>query len=349
MFSKSRFLGAVAVAAVAASVALPQRVCAQGVGPGMSRFATDAYPGFDSEAGILRRPQKEPSIFSWWTGPKMETPAGQLAWARDREAAGSYRSARKAYDALVSEWPSSPEAPVAQKALADLLFSKELDYPEAFEEYKYLADYYPSQCNYDALMSRMYETAKQMRIEGKRIFFVPFKNTTDVRRAFESVVRHAPGASFAPAAMLAVVELREDEDELEKAIEVCETIRNLHPTSAEAATALAKEAADRMKVLRAHEYNRVRCLDTVAFLKMALASNPHRALKEDLERWHAEAVALLEGEAYRAAKYYDSRTRTRRSAIKAYERFLDEYPASVYAKDARERLAALRQQEQEVK
>ena len=332
---------AVALVAAAAAAYAP-RLSAQSVGPGSHRFATDAYPGFDSEEGVLRRPKKEPGIFSWWSGPKMDSPTAQLSWAREKESEGSWRSARRAYDALVAEWPSSPEAPLAQKALADLLFAKVLDYPEAFEEYKYLADYYPTHCDYDALIARMYETAKQMRIEGKRIFFVPFANTTDVRRAFEAVVLRAPGAAFAPAAMLAVAELREDEEEWEKAIEVYETIRNLHSSTAEASTALAREAAARMKVLRAHTYNRPRCLDTVAFLRMALASNPHRALKADLERWLAEAVALLEGEAYRAAKYYDSKTRTRRSAMKAYERFLEDYPASVYADAVRERLAALR-------
>lgn len=347
MTSKRRFLAAaVVVAAVVATC--PQRLAAQSVGPGSPRFATDAYPGFDSEENILRRPKKEPGFFSWWSGPKMDAPGAQLEWAKSLEAEGSDRAARKAYDALVAEWPSSPEAPIAQRALADNLFSKALDYPEAFEEYKYLADYYPSQCDYDALMTRMYETAQQMRIEGKRIFFIPFKNTTDVRRAFEAVVMRAPGATFAPAAMIAAGELREDEGELEKAVEVYETIRNLHPSSPEAEAALVKEATDRMTLLRARGYNKVRCLDTVSFLKSAVAASADRSFRDVLARYLAEAVSLMEDEAYKSAKYYDSRTRTRRSAVSAYERFLVEFPASVHADSVRERLAELRG-EQEAK
>ena len=142
--------------------------------------------------------------------------------------------------------------------------------------------------------------------------------------------------------------LREDEGELEKAVEVYETIRNLHPSSPEAEAALVKEATDRMTLLRARGYNKERCLDTVLFLKTAVAASADRSFRDVLAHYLSEAVSLMEDEAYKSAKYYDSRTRTRRSAISAYERFLVEFPASVHADAVRERLAELRG-EQEAK
>ena len=307
-----------------------------------ARYATDAYPGFDREEDIIEGEMKEPGFFSWWSGPKMDTPEKQLAYAKQCEAEEDYGDARDAYDALVAEWPSSEEAPKAQEALADLLFVKEMDYIDAFKEYKYLVDFYPSRCNYDAVVKRMYDTAKLMRRDGKKIVFFRFSNTTDVRRAFESVVLRAPGADFAPAAMLEVAELREEEGLPENAIRIYETIRNIHAGTVEAKTALQREADVRMKVLRDHGYNRSRCIDTIGFLKMALQSNPDPAFRSDLERYLNESVALVEDEAFAAAKFYDSRTRTKRSAISAYERFLSEYPASVHADEARARLVELK-------
>ena len=53
---------------------------------------------------------------------------------------------------------------------------------------------------------------------------------------------------------------------------------------------------------------------------------------------------MIEEEAYKAAKFYDSRTRTKRSAISAYERFLDEYPASDRAPEVRRRLFELQEE-----
>lgn len=334
MTSTRKILACAAVAVLTvAAAAMPSST---------TQFATDAYPGFDSEAGILATPQKETGFF-WWCGPKMDNPKDQLAWAKACEADGSIGKARKAYDALVAEWPTSPEAAPAQLALAELEYGKAFDYIQAFAEYKYLLDFFSTQCDYDAIIRRLYETAKMMRQEGKRIVFFRFANTTDVRRAFEAVVRRAPGASFAPEAMLTIAELRQEEGEDEKAIEVYETLRNLHAGSTEAKLALGYEAKVRVKVLKEHTYNRSRCQDTVSFLKLALAQNPDPALKADLSSWLSEAVSLLEDEAFAAARFYDSRTRTRRSAISAYERFLNEYPASRHADEARARLRELQE------
>ena len=310
-------------------------------GPG-SRYATDAYPGFDKEENIIAQSKKEPGFFSWWSGPKRDNPADQLAWARECAADESWRKARNAYDALVAEWPMSPEAPLAQEELADLYREKMRDYQQAFEEYKYLADFYSSQCDYDAVVKKMYDTAQAMRVAGKKIVFFRFDNTTDVRRAYESVVVHAPGAEFAPEAMLTVARLREDEDEYEQAIEVYENLRSLYPGTRQSRDALYGEAKTRMFLLRAHEYNRSRCLDTVAFLKLALVADSLGEHRDEFTAWRDEAVALVEKEAYLAAKFYDSKTRTRSSAISAYERFLREYPASSMSDTVRARLAELK-------
>ena len=89
-------------------------------GPGI-RYATDAYPGFDSEDEIIKPSRKEPRWFSWLNGPKRDTAAEQFAYAAELASAEDWKGARKAYDALVREWPTSPEAPKAQKAIGDIL------------------------------------------------------------------------------------------------------------------------------------------------------------------------------------------------------------------------------------
>lgn len=317
-------------------------------GPG-TRYATDAFPGFDSEAGIIARPQKEPGFFKWWSALERDTPEEQFAAAKEYERAEEWKKAMKAYDALVAQWPASPLAPAAQKAVADLCLERLDDAQDAFDEYKYLADYYSSQCDYAATVEAMYAAAKKMRIDGKTIVFFRFANSTDVRRAFESVVKRAPGAPFAPEAMLAVAELREEEDDLENAVKVCENLRLTFPRSPQAAKALMLEARHRMTLLERHGYNRPRCLDTVAFLDGAIAAAGDAEERRQLAAWREKAAALLEEEAWRAAKFYDSKTRTRANAIDAYKRYLKDYPAGAHAAEARERLGALSWTEQTVR
>ena len=342
MFAKRHIFALLAIFAGASAVAASG---AAGMPSSGTRYATDAYPGFDNEDNILATEKKQPRWFSWINGPKMTNAVEQLAWADECAAEGSLRAARRGYDALVREWPSSPEAPVAQRKLADLYWERYLEYENAFEEYKYLVDYYSAQCDYDVMAARLYEAAKMMRIEGKTLVFFRFANTVDVRRAFEAVVRRAPGAKFAPEAMLTIAELREDSGEYEKAVEVYENLRNIYYGTPEAKAAIPREARVRMRLLREHGYNRQRGQDTIGFLKLSLqTSGVGASERKELEGFLAEAVSWVEDEAYKSAKFYDSRTRTLRSAIKAYERFLSEYPASSHADEARARLDELRSQ-----
>ena len=308
------------------------------VGP---RYATDAYPAFETTGSQTISPRKEPRWFSWFTGPKKDTPAEQFAWAAECEAAGNRSKAARAYDALVREWPFSKEAPAAQTRLAEIRLVRDEDFTEAFAEFRYLLDYYPLQCDYAEFSKRLYDTACTMRREGKRMMFMRFANTAEVRRAFEAVVLRAPGAAFAPAAMQAVAELREDDDEQEQAIEVYANLRSVYPGSREAADSYIREAAARMCVLRRHGYNRDRRRDTISFIRMALRHVSGRDARDTLQECLAEALEVEEREDWESAKFYDSPTRTKRTAADAYRKFLEKHPAGEHAPAARSRLGEL--------
>ena len=314
-----------------------------GLGPGANgaRYATDAYPGFDNVDDILKPERKEPRWFSFITGPNRENAKDQFAYCKGLIRDEDFSKARKQLDALVREWPTAPEAARAQQLLAEICLEKLKDYEDAFAEFRYLLDFYSLQCDYAKIADRLYEVAGILRIEGKEIMFIRFANTVDVRRAYETCVLRAPGAKWVPEAMLIIASLREDEGKFTEAIKVYENLRNLYPEADEAKTALVKEADDRMDVLREREYNRARCLDTIDFMRHALK----RCRPEDsvtISEYLEEARGLIEREAYMGARFYDSSTRTRRSAIRAYERFLSEYPKSVYAEEVRTRLEGLK-------
>jgi len=336
------------VTALACFPALAVEQSQPGVSPGPgTRYATDAYPGFDMIDEAFKPEKKVPKWFAFVNGPKMTNATEQFAWCQQCEREESWRAARKGYDALVREWPTAPEAAKAQLRLADIWLEKYLDYEEAFAEYRYLLDFYSLECDFDGIALKMYQTAELMRQEGKTIMFFRFKNTADVRRAYESLVLRSAGASFVRAAMLTVAQLREDEEQYEKAVAVYENLRNLHPGTDEARTALHREAAVRMKLIGAHGYNRARTTDTIDFLKMARREDLTTDMRADVDKWLGEAENLLAEEAYAAARFYDSRTRTQRSAINAYERFIEDYPNSPHVQDALQRLEKLRQKDAE--
>jgi len=339
-----------ALLAAALSVASALAESQPGVNPGPGkRYATDAYPGFDNIDEAFKPEKKTPRWFSWFTGPKKDNATDQFAWCQQCEKEESWRAARKGYDALVREWPTSPEAPKAQQRLAEIWLEHYLDYEEAFAEFRYLLDFYSLECAFDAIALKMYQTAELMRQEGKTIMFFRFKNTADVRRAYESLVLRTAGAPFVCKAMLTIAQLREDEQQYEKAVAVYENLRNLYPGTEEAKTALHDEASVRMKILDEHGYNRARTVDTIDFLKMARREGLTGEAREDLDKWLTDAENLRADEAFQSAKFYDSSTRTLRSAINAYERFIDDYPNSPNVEKARERLMKLKEKDAEQK
>lgn len=310
-------------------------------GPGI-RYATDAYPGFDSTNSFVKPEKKEPKWFHFWNGPKKDSAAEQLEYCVSLIKNRAFDKAAKELDALVRDWPVSTEAIKAQKALADIYLKYTFEYEKAVKEFVYLLDFYSFDHDYKLSAKRAYEAAERMREEGKTIVFFRFANTVDVRRAYEAIVLRSPGADFVPDALLTIAELREADEQYELAVTVYENLRNLYPASAQAKVAIAREARARMKILSMYEYNRARQQDTIGFLKQQL-SNP--ALSEEdrneIVEFLNKSSEMNEHEAYLAAKFYDKPSRTRRSAINAYESFLRKYPASEYAGRVLDRLHEL--------
>lgn len=308
-------------------------------GPGSSFYATDAYPGFDDLDAQLEKERKEPKWFSWWNGPEEDNAKEQLAYCQ-KLIAEDDSDAIDELDALVREWPTSPEAPEAQRRLADLLML-DGEYEEAYEAYRYLLDFYPLQCDYNTVSDKLYELAQKLREVGKRTLFIRFDNTVDVRRYFEGAVLRAPGAKWAPKALLTIGDLRIEEEAYENALKVYENLRNLHYKSPEAKMAISREAEVRMQLIDDFGYNRERVADTVKFLEMAVreANEVDRGM---LREYLSKLNRHLEDEEYRSAKFYDSRMRTKRSAINAYRRYLENYPDGEHADEVRSRLEELK-------
>ena len=348
MWRVNKTLLSVSLAALSALL-LARPVAAQdlptpgaGMGPQTGvRYATDAYPGFDNEKEIVSPSRKSPRWFAFIFGPDRADAKSQLAHCVELIRAGDYGKARRQLDALVREWPTAAEAAKAQQALAELCLSRLGQTEDAFAEFRYLLDFYSLQIDYDAIADKLYAVARQMKAEGKEVMFIHFENVVDVRRAYEACVLHAPGAKWVAEAMLEIGALREKAGEYGKAVQVYENLRNLYPDAEEAKIALRHEAEARMVLLDDHAYNRSRARHTLGFLTMALASC-READRDALEAMRARVENLLAEEAYRSAAFYDSKTRTKRSAINAYEKFLSQHPDSPRAAAVRARLDELK-------
>ena len=343
MRAPGKFTVPLVAAIMAASAALvPMAASARtvaGANPGAdSYFATDAYPGFD---GLDDLPVPEKKETSWFLHVSRDTPAEQFAYAKDEEALGNLRTARRAYDALVREWPASPEAPKAQLSMAFLMAVKEKNLEDGFEELEYMLDFYPSHCNYEKVVAFGYKLANEIYDSRKTFLGFTFTSTRVVRQRYESIVRRAPGALYVPEAMLKIAALREEDNQLEEAISVYGLIASKYPGTQEAEASVYLQAKARMALCRRLAYNKPRCIDSANYIKMVLKRDPGRPHAAEMEEWRRELLTHLSEEAWADAKFYDSRQRTAHAAVSAYERFIVEHPESAHAEEARRRIAEI--------
>ena len=333
-----------AMAAVAAGglLAAPgHRVVGSGVG-GNSPYATDAYPGFDGLDDLPKPERREKAWLSWWLSVERETPAEQLAYAKELAENDSIKKACKMCDALVREWPASPEAPKAQLMYAMLLAKSLQDYDEAFEQLDYLLDFYPRACAYAELVEYQYKLVNLMLQEKKSFLGMSFTSTRVMRQHYEMIVRRAPGAKYVPEAMLKIADLREQDQQYEEAVLVYAALINRFPASPEAQVAAYLQAKARMWLVRRLAYNLPRCKDTASYLQLTLKRLPDHANAAEMQGWLDELKAYMAEDAYVRAKFYDSRQRTAHAAVSAYERFLQEYPESSHAEEVSRRIDELK-------
>ena len=330
-------LAAVAACACMAVFAEPPRVAGSPFAAN-SPYATDAYPGFDGLDDIKRPEKKDKSWFNW---VDRDMSAEQYALAQELEAAGSLRKARRVYAALVREWPASAEAPRAQLRRAKI-YAREKDYDNALEELEYLLDFYPGEVSYLDLVEYLYQLTNLMVKEKKTMFGFSFTSDRIVRQHYESVVRRAPRAADVPEAMLKIADLREQDNHYEEAVQVYNQLVMKFPKTPEADAAIYLQAKARMWLCRRLSYNIPRCVDTQKYLKMMIEEHPRHDRVDEMKEWLAELEKHLEADAYRRAKFYDTKQRTPHAAAAAWERFLKEYPYSPHADEVRARIETLK-------
>ena len=141
--------------------------------------------------------------------------------------------------------------------------------------------------------------------------------------------------------MLKIADLREQNNEYEEAVQVYNQLVMKFPRTTEADIAIYLQAKARMWLCRRLSYNIPRCQDTQKYLKMMIADHPRHDRIDEMKEWLTELETYLEADAYRQAKFYDSKQRTPHAAAAAWERFLREYPFSPHADEVRARIETL--------
>lgn len=281
---------------------------------------------------------------SWlsFNRPAEKTAAAQLARARRFHEMGRLRKATRAYKALIAMWPASPEARDAQLGLAEALDERGKR-QDAFEAYHVLLSKYSAGFDYDAVVARMFEIARE-EMERKRGGFLFFGGFTAPERAiplFEKILRNAPRSPFAAEAQYRIGRAYELSEQLEEAVTAYLTTLNRYFDSPWAEDAAFRRVLVLERISREapNDYLALEEAWTAAvFFRRNFPNSKHgqeiSELMEKLRRRRERA-------AFERARFYERVVRRPAAAVRAYEEFIRQFPNSEWTPEARARMEML--------
>ncbi|MCZ7592506.1 MAG: tetratricopeptide repeat protein [Kiritimatiellae bacterium] len=281
---------------------------------------------------------------SWFSfnRPAKKNPMDQLALARRLQADGQLKKAGKAYRALTTTWPGSPEATLAQWGLAQTLDARgKLE--DAFNEYNTLATKYTGNYPYDSIVQRQFEIANATmdKRKGALLIFGGFKAPERAIPLFEKVIQNAPRAPFAAESQYLIGHAYELSEQLELAVVAYMNAQNRYPGTEWSEKAAFGRARCLIR-LSEESPNDEEALDQAwAAIIVYLNAYPNseennlaQAYRDSLLRRRAKA-------SYDKALFYDKVAKRPLAAVKSYENFVRQYPNSEWSALARARIKEL--------
>ncbi len=272
------------------------------------------------------------------------TSAEQWDYARETQNKGWLKKADRRMLYLVRRWPNSQEAPWAQRARADMLYSRG-KLKDAFREYQYLIDNYSSRMHdYDSVLESQFDIAVDvMNRRRMRWLFRGYRAPEYAVDYFEDVIRNGPQWSRAPEAQFFIGQAYQEANELELAISAYGVLGYRYPDST-----FAEEAAWQQIVcldkLRKEYPNSLEILDrTLTATTVFLTAYPQSANKGRIIQLRNRLYEVKARKAFDEAAFYAKVPKKPEAAIIYYEQMIKEYPKSQLVPEAQMRIAEIKE------
>jgi len=274
---------------------------------------------------------------------RMPTSAEQWEYARETQNKGWLKKADRRMLYLVRRWPNTQEAPWAQRARADMLYSRG-KLKVAFKEYQYLIDNYSSRMrDYDSVLESQFEIAIDvMNRRRMRWLFSGYRAPEYAVDYFEDVIRNGPQWSRAPEAQFLIGKCHQEANELELAISAYGVLGYRYPDSTFAETA-AWQQIGCLDKLRKEYPNSLEILDrTLTATTVFLSTYPTSANKGRTIQLRNKLYEVKARKVFDEAAFYAKVPKKPEAAIIYYEQMIKEYPKSKLVPEAHERIAEIK-------
>ena len=262
---------------------------------------------------------------------------------RETQDKGRLKKADRRMLYLVRRWPNSKEAPWAQRARADMLYSRG-KLKDAFAEYQYLIDNYSSRMrDYDAVLECQFDIAVDvMNRKRMRWLFGGYRAPEYAVEYFEDVIRNGPQWARAPEAQYLIGQAYRDSGELDLAIAAYAVLGYRYSDSP-----LAEDAA----------WNQISCLEllrkefpssrdildrTLTSTTVFLTTYPVSKHKGEIRQLRNQLYEVMAQKAFDEAAFYAKVPKKPASATLYFEQMIAEFPKSKLVPEAEKRIEELK-------
>jgi outer membrane protein assembly factor BamD (BamD/ComL family) len=273
---------------------------------------------------------------------KKDSSAEQWAYAQATRSKGWLKKADRRMLYLVRRWPNSKEAPLAQRARGDMLYSRG-KLKEAFSAYQFLIDNYSSRMqDYDSVLENQFGIAVDiMNHRRMRWIFGGYRAAEYAVDYFETVIRNGPQWDRAPEAQYLIGKCHQDADDLELAISAYGVLGYRYPDSN-----FSEEGAWQqivcMQALHEEYPSHVELLDRIlTSTTVFLSGYPQSKYRNDIIQLRNRLYEVKAGMTFDEAAFYAKVPKEPKAAILYYQKMIEEFPKSRLVPEAKERIAEL--------
>jgi outer membrane protein assembly factor BamD (BamD/ComL family) len=273
---------------------------------------------------------------------KLPTSAEQWTYARETQNKGRLKKADRRMLYLVRRWPNSKEAPWAQRARADMLYSRG-KLKEAFTQYQYLIDNYSSRMlDYSSVLESQFNIAMDvMKRKRMRWFFGGYRAPEYAVSYFEDVIRNGPQWSRASEAQFLIGQAYHVSGDLELAISSYSVVSYRYPESEFGEESLWQQIQCLVMLHKEYPHSNDILNRVLTSTTVFLSSYPTSSRRNETILMRNRLYEVKAKKAFDEAEFYVKVPRKPRSAIIYFEKMIEEFPKSKLVPAAEKRIAEL--------
>jgi outer membrane protein assembly factor BamD len=275
-----------------------------------------------------------------WINPKYSvkpTPTEHLEYAKELYGASEYKQAEREFKKLVKSYPRSLEAAEAQFYLG-LCYQARGNLYRAYLAYQKVVDKYPFSERIQEVIEREYKIAEKfMQEKRRRLANINLPVENPAIEIFRKVIDNSTYGPYAAVAQYKLGLLLKGLKHYSEAIEEFEKVISNYPDSEWVGPAKFQIASCQGNLSRSPEYDQEATRQARERFEEFLRQHPDAVLSRDA-RGKIEELRLKEAESNFAIAYFYEKQKAYKAAKLYYEDIIKNYPRSVWANKARQRL-----------